>query len=114
MKIPKHITDALGRPRCVCPICKGSAEVTASGTIARHKRYGASSWSGFQCEGTATTAPEGAALEWLKRQLDAERGHAAGLRESARKDLELAEKRDAMAAELEKIIARESGKGTSK
>ena len=110
MKLPKHITDALGRPRCVCPVCKGSVEVTAKGTIARHKRYG--SYGGIQCEGTAKPAPDGAALEWLEKSAASMRANAVSYREDARKDLEHAEKRDAMAAELEKVIARESGKGS--
>lgn len=110
MKIPKHITDALGRPRCVCPVCKGNAEVTASGTIARHKRYG--SYGGIRCEGTATTAPEGAALQWLKQEMEARRANAAVLREESRKIAGRAEKSDALADELEKVIARESGKGS--
>lgn len=114
MKIPKHITDALGRPRCVCPVCKGTVEITASGTIAMHKRYGVSSWHSFRCEGTATAAPEGSVLEWLKQEMEARHAHAAILREESRKIAARAEKSDAMAAELDKVIARESGKGTSK
>lgn len=110
MKIPKHITDALGRPRSVCPTCKGSAEVTASGTIARHKRYGVSSWTGFKCEGTAKPAPEGAVLEWLRGEMESQKKRADGFRSDAEKATKNAEHCDAMAAELETVIARETGK----
>lgn len=110
MKIPKHITDALGRPRCVCPVCKGNAEVTASGTIARHKRYGVSSWTGFKCEGTAKPAPDGAALEWLRGKMESQKSRAEWFRSDAEKATKNAEHCDAMAAELETVIARETGK----
>lgn len=110
MKIPKHITDALGRPRCVCPICKGNAEVTASGTIARHKRYGPSSYGGCRCQGTATTAPEGAALEWLRGEMESRRKRSESFRADAERATKSAEHCDAMAAELEKIVAGETGK----
>lgn len=113
MKLPKHIIAALGRPRVTCPICKGNVEVTASNTLAMHKRYGASSWVGHQCEGTATTAPDGAALEWLRGKIESQRKRADGFRDDAAKAAKNAGYHDGLAAELEKVIARESGKGTS-
>ena len=110
MKLPKHIIAALGRPRVTCPICKGSVEVTASNTLAQHKRYGASSYGGYRCQGTATTAPDGAALEWLRAESASRRRRAESFRDDARKATANAEHHEAMAAELEKVIARESGK----
>jgi len=111
MKLPKHILAALGRPRVTCPICKRSVDVTASNTLAQHKRYGASSYGGYRCQGTATTAPDGAALEWLRREMASQKARAESFRADAERATKNAEPCDAMAAELEKIVARESGKG---
>ncbi len=110
MKLPKHILAALGRPRVTCPICKGSVEVTASNTLARHKRFGASSYGGYRCQGTATTAPEGAVLEWLRGEMASQKARAESFRADAERATKNAEHCDAMAAELEKVIVRESGK----
>jgi hypothetical protein len=111
VKLPKHILAALGRPRVTCPKCRASAEITAKGTIDKHRAY-RDPFRG-QCGASGTTAPEGAAVAWIARQIDAERAYAAEARETSRNLLERAENREATAAELEKVIARESGKGTS-
>ena len=110
MKLPKHIIAALGRPRVTCPICKGNVEVTASNTLAMHKRYGASSYGGYRCQGTATTAPEGAVLECLRREMASQKARAESFRADAERATKSAEHCEAMVAELEKIVARESGK----
>jgi hypothetical protein len=45
-----------------------------------HKRYGASSYGGYRCQGTATTAPDGAALEWLRGRDGVAEGARRGFR----------------------------------
>lgn len=111
MKIPKHITDALGRPRFVCPAedCGVSVEITAKGTIARHRRrldpYAS------VCAESAWAAPSSAALEWARAVSGKLRAQAEEFRAEAQKATANAARHDAMAAELEKVIARESGKG---
>lgn len=110
MKLPKHITDALGRPRCACPVtrCGASVEITAKGQIARH-RVRLDPFNS-QCPSVGSPAPEGAALEWLTRETESHRKRADGFREDVARATKNASYCDAMAAELEKVIARESGK----
>jgi len=110
MKLPKHILAALGRPRVTGPICQRSVDVTASNTLAMHKRYGPSSCGGYRCQGAATTAPEGGALEWLRAKMKSQKARAESFRADAERATKNAEHCDAMAAELEKIVARRSAK----
>jgi hypothetical protein len=105
MKLPKNITDAIGKPRCACSVCGCMVEITGKGTFARHRRGFRSS-----CEGTARSVPEGAALEWVRVSASRLRANAERCRAQAQEELVAAEKREAMAAELEKVIVRETSK----
>lgn len=104
MKIP----DSCGiytRPHVTCPACKCVAEVTAQGKIARHKHT--VGFGRFVCtEGTGQPAPEGAVLAWLREQLAQKRGHAVEFRTRAKAAMRDAEKCDAEAVEIERVIMR--------
>ena len=108
MKLPKHIIAALGRPRCVCRACGATVEIIAKGTIARHR--GRHDPYASVCAWSGQTAPEGGALEWLRRETASQKARAESFRADAERATKNAEHCDAMAAELEKIVAGETGK----
>jgi len=110
VKLPKHITDALGRPICVCPVCNSRVEITASDTIAQHWRRNGYSTRRFRCDGSAQPAPEGAVLAWLQEELARKRGLAVECRTRAEVEMRTAEKCDAEAAQIEHVIARVENK----
>ena len=104
MKIPDSC-GIYGRPRVVCPVCGQSAEVTARGSLADPKRPMGFGW--IRCdEGRGQPAPDGSVLAWMQEQLARKRGHAVECRTRAEAAMRDAEKCDAEAVEIERVIAR--------
>ena len=103
MKIPDSC-GIHGRPRVACPVRGHSAEVTARGTLADHKRLTGLVW--IRCDERGKPAPEGSVLAWLRGQLARKRGNAVECRTRAEAAMRDAETRDAEAVEIERVIAR--------
>jgi len=109
VKIPKHITDAHGRPRAKCPTCGKMVEVSGAGKLVLHKRPDdAVGWIMNVCEGTSTPAPDGFTVAWLKGQMESELEWAKRARKRAADESAQAEAREKRAAELEKLLERAS------
>lgn len=105
MKIPKHITDAIGRPRCICPKCHANGvEITGKGTLGKHREHRGSlaDW----CKAVGEPAPDGAVLAWLRKSAAVDRTYAAAKRDAASEATRHAESLESRAAELEKLIER--------